>query len=209
MNRFYIITVMPKQVDVEAQRLSIAEAAIRVIGDGGLENARLRDVARSAGVTTGAVTHYFDGKDEVLLAALDEMVRRILEQQTSLPSDMPSGEAVFEMACDILPLDEASRTEWRVWLAFWGGAMGNERLRARHRAYYVRIVDQLAESFSDLAGLSPEQANHLADAVVAAVDGVGARATLEPEHWPASRQRETLATLLKPLLRPLDDANLS
>jgi TetR/AcrR family transcriptional repressor of bet genes len=57
--------------------------------------------------------------------------------------------------------------------------------------------------------LSPEQANRLADAVVAAVDGVGARATLEPEHWPASRQRETLATLLKPLLRPLDDANLS
>ncbi|MFN9711886.1 MAG: TetR/AcrR family transcriptional regulator, partial [Alphaproteobacteria bacterium] len=70
---------MPKQVDAESQRLSIAEAAIRVIGDGGLENARLRDVARSAGVTTGAVTHYFDGKDAVLLAALDEMVRRILE----------------------------------------------------------------------------------------------------------------------------------
>ena len=141
---------MPKQVDAEAQRLSIAEAAIRVIGDGGLESARLRDVARSAGVTTGAVTHYFDGKDEVLLAALDEMVRRILEQQTSLPADMPPGEAVFEMACDILPLDEPSRTEWRVWLAFWGGAMGDERLRARHRAYYVRIVDQLAESFSNM-----------------------------------------------------------
>lgn len=200
---------MPKQVDADAQRLSIAEAAIRVIGDGGLENARLRDVARSAGVTTGAVTHYFDGKDEVLLAALDEIVRRILEQQTTLPTGMPPGEAVFEMACDILPLDEPSRTEWRVWLAFWGGAMGDERLRARHRAYYVRIVGQLAEGFCNMGGLSPEQANHLADAVVAAVDGVGARATLEPEHWPASRQRETLATLLKPLLRPLDDANLS
>jgi TetR/AcrR family transcriptional regulator, transcriptional repressor of bet genes len=195
---------MPKQVDADAQRLSIAAAAIRVIGDGGLESARLRDVARIAGVTTGAVTHYFDGKDEVLLAALDEMVRRILEQETALPPGQSSGEAIIELASAILPLDEVSRIEWRVWLAFWGGAMGDERLRTRHREYYVRIVGQLAENLTGVGGLSPERANHLADAIVAAVDGIGARATLEPEHWPAARQRQTLVTLLGPLLADLD-----
>ena len=196
---------MPKQVDIDTQRRAIADAAIRVIGDGGLENARLRDVARAAGVTTGAVTHYFDGKDEVLLAALDEMVRRILEQEIALPGNMPRGEAVFELAYAILPLDEASRNDWRVWMAFWGRAVADERMRARHRDYYVRMIGQLAEGLTGVGGLSPERANQLADAVVAAIDGVGARATLEPEHWPAARQRQTLATLLNPLLSPLDN----
>src|SRR5438045_616199 len=76
-----IITVMPKQVDAAAQRRAIAGAAIAVIDGAGLDGARLRDVARAANVTTGAVTHYFDDKDAVLEAALEEVVRRILAKQ--------------------------------------------------------------------------------------------------------------------------------
>lgn len=194
---------MPKLVDAEMQRRAIARAAIDVIGASGLENARLRDVARAAGVTTGAVTHYFDGKDEVLLAALDDIVQRILNRFPKASPDLGLGEALFEMAYENLPLDLERRTEWRVWLAFWGGAMGDERHRARHRDYYVRMVGQLAEVLTTLGGMSPEDANRHADAVVAAIDGIGARATLEPELWPASRQRDVLATLLKPLLADL------
>ena len=198
--------VMPKQIDLEAQRLAIANAAIRVIGDAGLEGTRLRDVAKAAQVTTGAVTHYFDGKDEVLLAALEEIVRRILDWETSFDAslNLKPSEAFFELACAILPLDHQSRTEWRVWLAFWGRAIGDERLRKVHQDYYARMASQLAEALSQIGGLTPERANQTADAVMAAIDGVGVRVTLEPELWPAARQRETLATLINPLLAVLD-----
>ena len=198
--------VMPKQIDLDMQRLTIANAAIRVIGEAGLEGARLRDVAKAAQVTTGAVTHYFDGKDEVLLAALEEIVRRILDWETSFDASLhlkPS-EAFFELACSILPLDDQSRTEWRVWLAFWGRAISNERLRQVHQDYYARMASQLAEALSQIGGLAPQRANQTADAVMAALDGVGVRVTLEPELWPEARQRETLATLINPLLAALD-----
>lgn len=194
---------MPKLVDADMQRRAIARAAIDVIGASGLESTRLRDVARAAGVTTGAVTHYFDGKDEVLLAALDDIVQRILKRAPKPTPGLRLGDALFEIAYENLPLDPERRTEWRVWLAFWGGAMGDERHRARHRDYYVRMVGQLAEALATVGGMSPEDANRRADAIVAAVDGIGARATLEPEFWPAPRQREALATLLKPLLANL------
>ncbi|MNL77422.1 hypothetical protein D3C87_2035990 [compost metagenome] len=39
-----------------------------------------------------------------------------------------------------------------------------------------------------------------ADALIAAIDGIGTRATLEPELWPPERQRETLESMLLPLL---------
>lgn len=190
--------VMPKRVDARAQRRSLASAAIAVIDDVGLEGVRLRDVASAAQVTTGAVTHYFDGKDALLEAALSEIARRILERQDS-PSTRPDDpETLVSLAAAFLPLDEVRRGEWRVWLAFWGRAIADPRLAAVHRDHYAAIVERLAARFTR-AGVAAGRAVELADALIAAIDGVGTRATLEPDLWPAERQRRTLGLLLRPL----------
>lgn len=197
---------MPKIVNAESQRRAIASAAIAVINDVGLDGARLRDVAKAANVTTGAVMHYFDGKDAVLEAALEEAVRRILSKQdraraTAGPIDVPT---FIRGASTYLPIDAESRLEWRVWLAFWGRAIADDRLRALHRQYYAAIVERLAALLPFLRNAeqapSPLQCQRCADAVIAAIDGIGTRATLEPELWPPERQRETLSSMLSPLL---------
>jgi TetR/AcrR family transcriptional repressor of bet genes len=197
---------MPKKVDVALQRLAIANAAIDIIDESGLDRTRLRDVARAAKVTTGAVTHYFDGKDAVLKAALAEIVRRTLERiearrNLETPMDI---RAFVANSCTSLPIDERGRQEWRVWLAFWGRANADERLRDIHRRHYETIVDRLIDPLRALRVVGPRpsrtQLRKCADAFVAAIDGVGTRATLEPELWPPKRQKETLADLLVPML---------
>ncbi|MNX36588.1 HTH-type transcriptional regulator BetI [compost metagenome] len=197
---------MPKRVDSASQRRAIASAALAVINDVGLEGARLRDVAQAANVTTGAVMHYFDGKDAVLEAALEEAVRRILAKQDRA-RETPGRLDVrtfIRGASSYLPIDAESRLEWRVWLAFWGRAIADDRLRALHRQYYAEIVARLIALLPSLRTAepapSPQQLQRCADAVIAAIDGIGTRATLEPELWPAERQRDTLASLLIPLL---------
>jgi TetR/AcrR family transcriptional regulator, transcriptional repressor of bet genes len=198
--------VMPKQVDHDLQRQSIAAAALGVIAEHGLEAARLRDVAARAGVTTGAVTHYFDGKDAMLEAALDEIVRQVLDDPDGTwvrpPRDVA---ALVESIADFLPVDAEGVQAWRIWLAFWGRAIVDERLRAKNRDYYVQICRQIERAARALDGtLTKTEARDLADAIVAAVDGIGVRATLEPELWPAKRQRAALKTLLTPLLRSIN-----
>jgi TetR/AcrR family transcriptional repressor of bet genes len=197
---------MPKRVDLVGQRRAISSAAISVIDRTGLEGARLRDVARAASVTTGAVTHYFDSKDAVLEAALAEIVQRTLKRMESrrdsrAPQDV---DPFIRRVSAYLPVDEQSRKEWRVWLAFWGRAIADERLRTIHSNYYAKIVETMIEPLQLLRSgrpkLSRRQLRKSADAVIAAVDGVGTRATLEPELWPASRQREAIARLLRPML---------
>lgn len=199
---------MPKKIDLDVQRRMIADAAIAVIGEAGLDGAGLRDVAKAAQVTTGAITHYFEGKDAVLEAALNEIVRRTLERMEAGHEEQGrwSVDQFIDRAHMHLPIDGHSRGEWRVWLAFWGRAMADHRLRAINQRYYAAIVDNTVGSLQRLDGAgqtSGRELRKLADAVISAVDGIGLRATLEPEAWPAGRQRETLEQLLRPLLSPL------
>ncbi len=197
---------MPKLVDHDVQRRAIAEAAIRVIDRVGLDAARLRDVALEGRVTTGAVTHYFASKDDVLEAAMAEVVRRILDRQSDQAQGRQPFDGLIEAASAFLPLDEDRLRDWRVWFAFWGRAAVDARYRALHRGYYADITASLTRSLTQLRDAGRVRGRGdpaiLADAVIAAVDGIGVRATHEPENWPPARQVATLRLLLEPILSP-------
>lgn len=45
--------------------MAFAEAAFRVISKRGLQRVTVREIAREAGFTTGALVHYFKSKDQV------------------------------------------------------------------------------------------------------------------------------------------------
>lgn len=206
---------MPKKVEREAQRRMIACAAVDVIHDRGLERTRLRDVAKRAHVTTGAVTHYFDGKEAVLEAAMEEVVSRTLRRMAERPerpivSDVPR---FIRGVCRFLPTSQPTVAEWRVWIAFWGRAIADPRLRAIHHRYYREIVDRLSVSLNNLAEpvkrLTPATLRQQADSLLAAVDGVGTRAALEIEQWPAKRQRQTLTLIMTPLLEAFVQSAMS
>lgn len=193
---------MPKKVDATERKKAIADAAIGVIGLTGLEGTRLRDVAKAAKVTTGALTHYFDTKEAVLEAALAEVVRRILEAQLSV--QVVNGDFATAVSA-FMPNTEERRRDWKVWFAFWGRAIADERLHGQHRAYYAQIIVNLTKTVEELqrSGLAHPDGDpaRLADAIVASVDGIGIRASLEPDDWPPERQLKTLRLMIEPILR--------
>jgi AcrR family transcriptional regulator len=64
----------------------LLEAALAVFSERGYHDASLDDVAAAAGVTKGAIYHYFDTKAELLLQAVEQHQSRGYEQlETSLP----------------------------------------------------------------------------------------------------------------------------
>lgn len=54
----------------------LLDAALRVFAARGYRNATLEEVAAAAGVTKGAVYHYFDNKEQLLSSALEHHQRR-------------------------------------------------------------------------------------------------------------------------------------
>jgi len=59
---------MPKIVD-HAQRGRIALVACRVVAEHGFDRASMVRIARAAGYTTGMLGHYFDTKQDIIIAA--------------------------------------------------------------------------------------------------------------------------------------------
>src|SRR5438552_9568935 len=73
---------MPKIVDHEQRRDQIALVACRVVAENGFDQATIVRIAREAGYTTGMVAHYFDTKQDIIIAALRLILRRIEERLT-------------------------------------------------------------------------------------------------------------------------------
>ena len=68
---------MPKIVDADSRRALIAEAVIRLIVRGGIEEASLRNVAAESGLNIGSVRHYVDGYEGMLIDAVRHMARQV------------------------------------------------------------------------------------------------------------------------------------
>jgi AcrR family transcriptional regulator len=184
---------MPKIVDHEERRGELAAAVWSIASRDGLEAVTVRRVAEEAGWSTGALVHYFEAKEELLLFAFrtvaDRVGRRLAqaEERTSEPLELARAQLV-----EGLPLDSERRAEVRVWFAFLGLALTRPALaraqRVTYRAWRDRIAGRLraAQERGDLRAEVDCAAE--AAALVALVDGLAIQATFEPRALSAQRQ---------------------
>src|SRR5205085_11457999 len=73
---------MPKIVDHAQRRDEIALVACRVVAQHGFDGASMVRIAHEAGYTTGMLAHYFDTKQDIIIAALRLILRRIQARLT-------------------------------------------------------------------------------------------------------------------------------
>ena len=163
---------MPKEVDIDERRSEFIGASIAVIANEGLGAATMRRVARQAGCTTGALTHYFANRHDLLvetLRAVHNNAGMRMEQaaaQTTGPQDR-----LMSVLLESLPLDDIRLREWRVWLAFWSASMDDAALtheNDRRYAQWRRALRELLSPMVTAAELEDET-----DSLLAMVDGLG------------------------------------
>jgi AcrR family transcriptional regulator len=172
----------------------------------------LRDIARASGCTTGAVTHYFADKDEVLAAALDWVIKA---RRQRLEAELRDGQPdLRRVLCQHLPLDEERVTESRVMCAFIGKAYNDEKLSAKRRSralelhdFFRRTLEYCKTTGSVAPSCDPgQEAELLLDLIM----GISMRTSLDPDRWPPSKQLEQLDAYLQKLgLEPGPQATAS
>jgi AcrR family transcriptional regulator len=78
-------------------RDEILAAAREVLVERGAADLSLREVARRAGFTPGALYKYFDSKDDVIRVLADKAMGALLQAFAALPADLPPDERAVAM----------------------------------------------------------------------------------------------------------------
>jgi AcrR family transcriptional regulator len=192
---------MPKVVDHAARRAELVDAAWRVIAAEGLEAATVRRIAQAAGCTTGLVTHYFDSKDDMLVAALREVHRRAGQRMIRHVGGTDIEVVLLEVILDALPMDEDRQLEWKVWLAFWGRAAADERLRQEQQRRYAEWRGLLGKLIRRARPHDTAADRRTAvDLIAGAIDGLGIQAILEPAKFTDARLRRAAGVIVRSAL---------
>jgi TetR/AcrR family transcriptional repressor of bet genes len=191
---------MPKIVDHAQRRDEIALVACRVVAEHGFDQATIVRIAREAGYTTGMVAHYFDTKQEIIIAALRLILRRIEERLTP-PSGGDAAPDLLALLTEALPVDATRYTECAFWTAFWGQVSADKRLKRInawvHREYMRLFERCLAHCWPQWPKWPEATRDQVLRSIVTFINGLTASAVASPGDWPAPRQVEQLGLQLR------------
>jgi TetR/AcrR family transcriptional repressor of bet genes len=176
---------MPKVVDHAARRDEIAQVACRVVAEYGFEHATVARIARAAGYTTGMLAHYYESKQDIILAALRLMLMRIDERLAHARHGPDSD--LIDVLSEALAIDAQRFTESAFWMAFWGQISADKKLKKInawvHREYMRLFARCFAEHWSEWSTWR---------STVIFMNGLTASAVTSPGDWPPPVQVEQL-----------------
>jgi AcrR family transcriptional regulator len=122
---------VPKIVDHDHKRKIIAETAWKIIETEGIERASIRRIASEAGMSTGALRHYFSNQDELLLFIMEYFLARGRERSENISWSTNSLNAVRETLLELVPVNQDKQTETGVWLVFAIRSLTSAALNAK------------------------------------------------------------------------------
>ena len=194
---------MPRIVNHEKKRKSIAEAAWSIIKKEGIEKASIRRVAIEAGMSAGALRHYFSTKDEMLLFIMDYYLEEGKKRSQSKNwSDNPL-QAVAEVLLELIPMDEEKKIETSVWWILALQSLTSDTLKEK-KDEMTNGMYELASSMIEilvLQGILSDSTNVKLEKsrLAALIDGLSIHALLRPDVYSPDKVKEVIRYHLETL----------
>lgn len=186
---------MPKIIDHEKRREQIAEATWRVIVEQGMEGATVRGIAKEAGLSLGALRHYFATQDELLMYAMQLVKERAIARiaEINANEEWAPKEKITKIFLELLPTNQEKMVEMEVWFAFTVYFRHKkEGFDAQHDGIYAG-VRKLLDSADQRNLLRKELDNEMeAEKLYAVIDGLALHAYLEPQRVDGERITKVL-----------------
>ncbi|WP_433715107.1 TetR/AcrR family transcriptional regulator [Nocardia sp. CA-084685] len=183
-----------------ARRAQIVRAALESFAQHGYERASLRDIAARAQVTHAALLRHFSGKDELLVAALNQ---RDADEEKLAAQILEAGTAGESVLGEVLRAEFDDPGYQRNWMALAVAATdpahpAHEFFTGRRERLRAHLANSPLPTAHDSEYLSADEKVTL---VLAMIDGLRIQSLLDPS-------RETLGLLevvMKLVITPRDD----
>jgi AcrR family transcriptional regulator len=191
----------------EQTRRRLLDAAGRVFRRRGYRGASVEAIAAEAGYTVGALYSNFDGKDDLLLALLEEEIGEITKRVVAAAAE---AEDVIEKlrrgSLEWMAVLDEQREFYVLLIEFWTLWVRDPELRPEHAERFAalrralgRLVEEQTRQLGLSLRLSPEE---VGAAVVALADGLALQRLADRGAF----SDDLLATLLATLIPALAEA---
>jgi TetR/AcrR family transcriptional repressor of bet genes len=162
------------------RRRQLIDATIATIEAHGFADATIARISRTAGLSSGIISHYFGGKDALLEATMRSLLTE-LQGETIYRLRRAGGDPVARIEAVVGANFAERQFTPRVttaWLAFYGQVPHSTDLARLHGAYVARLRSNLRHAFGQL--LTAPAADRAAAGMASMIDGIWVRAALTP-----------------------------
>lgn len=190
------------------RKQQLIDATLESVSQYGLQNTTIITISRIAGLSSGIISHYFGGKQELVEATVKHLLEQLksallerINQQKLCASDRL--EMIIEANFTQL---QRSAPATKTWLSFWAQSMHQPGLARLQHINSKRLYSNLLFSYRQL--LNDEHAIIASQQTAAMIDGFWLRSALSPRPEEEFKQAEQLCKkFIDDLLKQYGDVN--
>lgn len=165
---------MPKVGMEPIRRRQLIEATIASIHEYGFADTTVSRISAAAGVSTGIVHHYFDGKADLLEATMRWLMGDLRRQVVArLARARTPRERLLAIIDGNFAPQQFSQQAVTAWIAFWAHAARTPELGRLQRINTERLQSNLRHALKTL--MEPGRAARTALGMAALIDGLSVR----------------------------------
>jgi AcrR family transcriptional regulator len=181
----------------QQRRLQTLEAAVEVIGERGLCDTRIADIARRAGLSPALLLYYFGSKDNLLTEALtfseDRFYLSIFHELADI-TDSPT--RLIKLIDLAIPPDNPSGRitgDWTLWVELWSRALRDDEASRKRvaldRRWRTTIADIVRTGQRNGEFLSTADPDEFSLRLAALMDGLLIQLLLDDPEISAQKMR--------------------
>lgn len=190
---------MPRLVDHAERRRAIVDAACRLIAARGIDSTNMRDLAREAGYTNGALSHYFSGKDEILRAAFVHVFEATNRRIARSVGQRRGLSALRRLCREVMPQTEVTLMEARIAISLWQRALNDDYMAAVNtealQTWRAQLVDYLRQA-RDAGEIGEVDESVVADLLMTTMVGMQVTGVLDPRAATPALQDAMITQIL-------------
>ena len=176
-------------------RQHLIATTIQIVQDRGLEAESILEVAKTAGMTPGAVQHHFASKADLMMQVLAQIVADQDASGALWPSpQLPLPERAHAFVHGLWLLIYGQPRFIAAWSIYLGSRSQPEvvqRVAAQRQVLGVKMYQGFCQSFPELPPVPETEA--FVDLVLSALRGMGVRQLFSPDNTPPAAQLQALA----------------
>ena len=169
----------------DERRRQILEAAVAVMAERGVCDARISDIARRIGASSGLILYYFPSKDSLLAEALAYRDQQFFDSVSEGLSDgITPMQRLIELIDASCPPDHPleADSEWLLWLDTWTRSRHDQNLaatRARMDKLFRKAIADIVRQGVERGDFRSADPRLFAIHLAALIDGLAIQVLLE------------------------------